>query len=854
MSNASEVRHLLVVADQKSRRIVSLTENTYSIGRDPNSNILLYDRQVSRHHATLLRVTDHQSEQPCYRIIDGNLQGKRSTNGIAVNGKYCLSHELKPGDLIRFGNKSQANYHIIANSDELDLLKDSDQDSQILEDSLELDDFPSDPGMLALDELFLEDDPDEPQTMAFKKTVDPKGINYLKNVSSLADSNPNPIIEIDFQGQITYLNAAAKMKFSDLSQLKLNHPILQGLGGGKSSQEGTSFVREVQVEQAFFEQHIHYLTENQSIRTYLFEITKYRKREAKLNAGKDRYRLFVEQATEGILAIDLETKHIIEANQAYCHLLGYTSAEIIGISLYQLIEIEREILAEQLRTVTAEMSYIVQESLHRHQDGSLITLAGKISLTTYQGQEILCFVVHDISERKQAEEQLQYQILHDPLTNLPNRELFNQQLAVALAHGQRHQHLLAVIFIDIDSFTHINNTLGHSIGDRVLQSFGERLSSCVRGGDTVTRWGSDEFVLLLPQIKNTEDTVKLAQRIFESLQRPFVMDDHKLQIKCSVGIAIYPQDGDNAETLLKNADAALYRTKEQGRNHYQFYSPHLTAEAELLLRLEGLLHQALEKKQFLLHYQPQLRLNTGQIVAMEALLRWDTPAFGLIMPQKFLPLTEKTDLILHLSKWVLKTACQQNLSWQKDGLPPIPVTVNLSAREFQQPHLATVVASILNETGLDPQWLELELTELTLRQNLTLARKTLQDLQNLGVRIALDDFGKGFSSLGYLKEFSFRTVKLHQAFIRDLRGTSEELGIISAILAIGKGFNLRVVAEGVETQEQLEILQNLNCEEIQGYWFSRPLPTKDATELLGKVTRESNGHLKNLMPSSIIDC
>ncbi|MEL4897705.1 EAL domain-containing protein [Crocosphaera sp. Alani8] len=855
MSNVSEVRHLLVIADQKSRRIVPLTDDTYSIGRDPYSNILLYDRQVSRHHATLIKIDDTENDRPCYRIIDGNLQGKKSTNGIAVNGKHCLSHDLAPGDLIRFGNQSQANYHIIADSAELSLLKDPDSSDKDIKAPFPLEELLSENNIASLDEIFLEDEganEEQPQTTAFSKQGQNPSLQSSKNQVSLADSNPNPIIEVDFQGQITYLNAAAKIKFPDLTKLQALHPILQNLIGDRTPKEGTSFVREVEVEQSFFEQHIHYLKESECLRSYLFEITKYRKRELKLTVGKDRYRFFFEQSREGILVINPDTKHIIETNQAYCRLLGYSSAEIIGCNLYQLLEIERDSFNETLEQITPENSYIIRESFHRHQNGSLLAVAGEINLTTYQGQEVLCLIVRDIRDRKQTEEELEYQLLHDPLTNLPNRELFKQQLGIGLAHAQRHEHLLAVIFIDIDSFAHINNTLGHSLGDKVLQSFAERLSSCIRAGDMVTRWGSDEFALLLPQIKNTEDTVKLARRIFDTLQRPFIFNEHRLQIKCSIGIAIYPQDGTDAEGLLKNADTALYRTKETGKNHYQFYSPHLTAEAEMLLRLENLLHQALEKKQFFLQYQPQLQYKTGKIVGMEALLRWENPAFGVIMPQKFLPLAAKTNLILHLSKWVLKTACEQNLSWQKDHLPPIPVTVNLSAREFQQPHLATVVASVLNETGLDPQWLELEITELTLRQNLHLARKTLQDLQNLGVRIALDDFGCGFSSLGYLKQFSFRTLKLHQNFIRDLRGTPEELGLISAVLAIGKGFNMRVVAEGVETAEQLKILENLDCSEIQGYWFSRPLPTKEATQLLSKIARNDDINSANFMSLPMI--
>ncbi|GBF79631.1 EAL domain-containing protein [Aphanothece sacrum] len=838
MSNVSEVRHILVIADQKSRRIVPLAQSNYSIGRDPNSSILLYDRQVSRHHATLLRINDVQNEQPCYRIVDGNLQGKRSTNGITINGKYCLSHELQPGDLVRFGSKSQANYYVIANSEELDLLKQGNNLGNKTSESNHLDTFLNDHTIMPLEELFIEDEEENQETMRFGKVCQTNKPSHQIDLSSLIDSNPYPIIEINFPEKITYINPTAKVKFPDLNEVKLDHPILQGLVLNSSGKDETYLVREVKVDEDYYEQHIYYAKDNNSLMTYLFDITKYKQREEKLRASKDRYRLFLEQGTEGILLVDRQSKNIIEANQAYCKLLGYSSAEIIGLSLYELIALEREVIKQELVLVTAEKPYIIKESLHRHRNGSLISVAGKISETLYQGQEVFCLVIRDILERKQAEEKLKYQSLHDPLTNLPNRLLLNKQLAIALAHAQRHQHLLAVIFLDIDSFTHINNTLGHTIGDRVLQSFGKRLESCVRTGDTVSRWGSDEFTLLLPQISNTEDTIKLAQRIFDNLQRPFIIEEHQLKIKCSIGIAVYPQDGENSEILLKNADAAMNRTKEQGRNHYQFYSPNLTDESSLLLRIESLLHQAIEKKQFYLHYQPQISLATGKIVGMEALLRWQHPSLGVIPPQKFIPLAEKTDLMLHINKWVLKTACAQNRSWQKDGLPSIPIAVNLCSREFQQPNLAEIVARVLDETALDPQWLELEVTELTLRQHLNLARKTLKDLQNLGVRIALDDFGRGFSSLGYLKQFSFRTLKIDQEFIRDFRGTSEEMGLISAVLAIGRGFNIRVVAEGVETPEQLQLLREIDCQEVQGYLFSYPLSAKEATEFLGKMARE----------------
>lgn len=299
-----------------------------------------------------------------------------------------------------------------------------------------------------------------------------------------------------------------------------------------------------------------------------------------------------------------------------------------------------------------------------------------------------------------------------------------------------------------------------------------------------------------------------------------------------MGIALYPQDGDQAETLLKNADAALYRTKQQGRNHYQFYNSQMSNEATLILKLENHLHRALENQEFLLDYQPQFNIKTQEIKGMEAFLRWHHPDFGLIPAQKFMSLAEKTELIINVGKWVLKTACSQNMAWQKLGLKPLMVTVNICLKEFQQPNFSEVVAAILDETGLDPEWLELEITEKMLRQNLTLSYKTIRDLHKLGVSLALDDFGTGHSSLGYLKQFSFQTLKLDRAFIRDLTGSAQEKAIIAAAIAMGEGFNLRVVAEGVETEKQLELLQQLECEQAQGNFISPPLPHTGASQFL----------------------
>ncbi|EAZ87973.1 putative bifunctional diguanylate cyclase/phosphodiesterase, partial [Crocosphaera chwakensis] len=441
----------------------------------------------------------------------------------------------------------------------------------------------------------------------------------------------------------------------------------------------------------------------------------------------------------------------------------------------------------------------------------------------------------DITARKRAEENLEYRAFYDTLTDLPNRNYFDEKLEVALVEAKKNDYLMALLFLDLDSFKNVNDTLGHKIGDQLLKSFAQRLSCCVRNDDVVSRWGGDEFTLLLPQINSPEDTINLAQRILDDLKQPFEISGHQLYIKTSIGIAIYPQDGEDAETLLKNADAALYRAKERGRNHYRFYRSTMTSKASLLLKLENLLYQALEEESFSLYYQPQLKLTTHKISGMEALLRWYHPELGHISPMRLIPLAEQTDLIIPISIWVLKTACQQNKAWQKQGFSPIPIAVNLSPKQFQQPNLVNIVSQVLEETELEPYLLELEITETAIMENSDFSQETLRQLRDLGVQISLDDFGTGYSSLGYLQKFPITTLKIDQSFIQNLQNNSKNTAIISAIIALGKSFDLRVVAEGVETLQQLELLQRLNCQEIQGFWFSRPLKSADATTFLSQV-------------------
>lgn len=438
----------------------------------------------------------------------------------------------------------------------------------------------------------------------------------------------------------------------------------------------------------------------------------------------------------------------------------------------------------------------------------------------------------DVTERLQTEAQIRYQASHDLLTGLPNRMFFNNCLAAALTEAIQNQSPLAVMFLDLDRFKLINDSLGHAVGDQLLQEVAQRLQHCLRKPNLVARWAGDEFTLLLTKIQSVEDAVTIANQILAAMKPDFELEGHILRVSSSIGIAVYPNDGEDTETLLKNADAALYRAKDSGRNSYHLYTSAINSDTSDWLTMENYLHHALERQEFVIHYQPQVNVVTGEITQMEALLRWQHPELGLVPPGKFIPLAEENGLIVPIGEWVLRTACAQNCIWQAAGLPPIRMAVNLSARQLRQPNLVEMVKQVLRDTGLGSRYLELEITETTVMKNVELTKTILYELHQMGVSMAMDDFGTGYSSLGYLKKFPFNTLKIDQSFVRDLTTDPNDKAIVAAIIAMGRVLNLKLVAEGVETKVQEHSLLSLDCEEMQGYLFSPPLSPEEATLLL----------------------
>ncbi|MCL1466328.1 EAL domain-containing protein [Argonema galeatum] len=567
------------------------------------------------------------------------------------------------------------------------------------------------------------------------------------------------------------------------------------------------------------------------------EIADRNKAEKELEKSLSLQQAALESTADGIFVVNKNRK-IVGFNQKFVQmwrlpqsiLASEDDEEVVSFVLHQLKNSEKFLTkVNELYADPETESWDILE----FKDGRIFE---RYSQPQRVGEQVVGRVwsFRDITERRMAEQTIRYQALHDLLTDLPNRILFNERLSAALSNAADSQGMLAVMFLDLDRFKTINDTLGHVFGDQLLQIVAERLTNCLWQHDTVARWGGDEFTLLLPQISCVEDAGRIAKIILDALKQPFNIEGHQLYISSSIGIAFYPYDGEDAETLIRNADVALYRAKEQGRNNYQFYKAAMNSEASELLILENKLHQALERGEFVVYYQPQVNTTTGKITEMEALVRWQHPDLGLISPAKFIPLAEENGLILPIGEWVLRTACAQNKVWQDAGFPSLCVAVNLSARQFQQPNLVEMVARVLSETGLLPCFLELEITESIAMQNLDFTRAILKDLHSMGVSISMDDFGTGYSSLSYLKKFPLDKLKIDQSFVRELTTDPNDAAIISAIAALGKVLNLKMVAEGVETEEQRDFLQSIQCEYMQGYLFSRPLSAKDATQILQK--------------------
>ena len=538
-------------------------------------------------------------------------------------------------------------------------------------------------------------------------------------------------------------------------------------------------------------------------------------------------RRFIDANLIGVLFTDLAGK-IVGADESFLNLLGYTR-DTLPSALSELTSPEHHRLDEEAfeKLMAFGACTPFEKDLIRH-DGSTITVLFGAAL---HDDEIACFAI-DLAQNKQAQDKLNHLAYHDALTDLPNQVLFKDRLKQAIAYSRRSDQMHAVLLLNLDRFKTINDSLGYTAGDRLLQSVAQRLTSCVRESDTVARFGSDEFAILLTQISRAQDAAKAARAIKEVLDQAFIFDEQEVFMSTSIGISLYPHDDRDTAGLLKNAASALDRAKVEGGNRYEFYTAGGTTRALKQLVLESNLRGALERSEFVVHYQPQVTIPDFHLVGMEALVRWRHPSLGMLYPNDFVPLAEDSGLIIALGDWVMRDACLQNKAWQDKGLAPMRLSVNFSARQFQEPAFISTVAEILKETNLDPRWLELELTESSIMKEPEQAIEKLHELKLMGIRVAIDDFGTGYSSLNYLKRFPIDTLKIDKTFVSDVCKDPHDTAIVRAIITLGHALDLTVIAEGVETQEQLQYLSSLGCDVVQGFLFSKSLPAPVFEELL----------------------
>lgn len=573
----------------------------------------------------------------------------------------------------------------------------------------------------------------------------------------------------------------------------------------------------------------HFVTINQ-------DIAQRKRSEEELRKAEAKYRAIFEDAVVGIFRIAADGQ-LLDVNRAFARMHGYSSAaallaEASTLSHPIFVDVEQmnawaEVLDSKGGVYGAEVKVCCRD--HTHKWG-VVNLRGVRNVNGdvihYEG------TIEDITDRKAAQQEVHFLAYYDVLTELPNRALLRVRLDHALAEARRRTDKVALLFLDLDRFKTINDSLGHSFGDLLLQQVAARLKTATREQDTVARVGGDEFVIVLTCANDVDDVAAAAERVVKSVTDEFVIQGQALKITCSLGISIFPEHGSDSETLIKNADAAMYNAKENGCDNFRFFTDDINARLVERLTLENGLRVALERKEFLLVYQPQVSVVTGKITGLEALLRWQHPQLGLVSPEKFVRITENTGLIVGIGEWVLRTACHQAKTWQDQGLPGVPIAVNVSAVQFRQEGFPDLIRNVLTDTGLAPHLLELELTETLLLSNADRMFAVLQELKAMGLKLAIDDFGTGYSSLSYLRQLPVDKLKIDRSFVRDIAVNPDDAAIIGAIIGIARDMNLKVIAEGVENEAQLSFLRAHQCGEFQGYYYSQPLTVDNLVDKL----------------------
>lgn len=639
---------------------------------------------------------------------------------------------------------------------------------------------------------------------------------------------PLEVIDKNFSMLVRDPNSTDQEIFPLLDKI-VNKPHIELIG---VSRNGKTFPIELAVT-------LIHLNQRELYVAIIRDISIRKQEEAKLQESENRFHSAFDSAATGMALVSL-TGHFLQVNFALCKILGLTEQELLNLDIQQLThEEDRESsLAERNKLLESKELFFQLENRYLRTDGKIIWLLMNVSLVRNINDEPLYFIIQylDITKQKQAEEQLSYKAYFDPLTGLANRSQLESSLNQAIAAAQNNQTIFAVLFLDLDRFKNINDSLGHDIGDQLLKIIADRLQSCVRRNDVVARLGGDEFILVITELHEMKAAIQATEKIIHSITEAIQIDQTELKITTSVGISFYPMDGVNYETLIKNADLALYRAKDKGRNNYQVCTPEISGQIQEKLAFEARLEKALEKNEFDLNYQPRLDLETNTIVSLEAFLRWDTRDPGKVTPVQIISWAEESGLIVPLGDWIIKSACHQAKQWLNNKDNAIKMAINLSARQFKNPRLIENLINNLTEINFDPSHLEIEVTESVIMQDPEHSLAILHDLKEYGIKIIIDDFGTGYSSIDYLQQFTVDYFKIDQKFVRSIVTDASSRTLIMTLIHLAKNLGIRVIAEGVETEKQFAFLKQYGCHEVQGFYICRPLPADEMTAFLDKQT------------------
>lgn len=836
-NNVEGEYRLLAIKNGQNEKVIVLESATYSIGRHEANSIVLNSKAVSRHHATLIRISDSKSKKYYFRIVDGDLNGKASLNGLFVNGQRYSSYDLQDGDVITFEENIIISYFHASNS--------SDPKHSLFKRVSEL------PIPALKPDTLNENEISKNKTEGGVSDVDnnllPSRQSYsqdsmLYRVYSFAELAPFPILETDLNGVITYINPLASVQFQKIS-LGSQHSLLDGLFKLLQNKKKLFLTREVECNGYIYEQSIHCILQSQLIRSYFVDITHRKQLEKQLYESEQRFALAAKGADDGLWDWNL-LNNTIYFSARWKDMIGYENNEIGDTPdewLKRIHPLDQDRFNQELsRHLEGHSPHFECEYRLCHKDDSIhwFRTRGLAIWNKDHQPERIAGSQTDITAYYNAREQLTHDALHDSMTGLPNRTLFLDRLGQAIKNlGRNESYLSAVLFLDLDRFKLINDSLGHIAGDRLLIEVAHRLRDGLRSVDTVARLGGDEFVILLDNIKHADDAVECAQKILTTLRHPFIIDGQEIYTSASIGIALAGADYSSAEELLRDADIAMYSAKHLGKNRYELFGSSMRVQAIEQLRLETDLQRAIERQEFQLVYQPIVSLATYQWVGLEALVRWHHPERGIIAPAEFIPLAEETGLIIPIGWWVLHQACFQMCDWhlKHHFLPLLSISVNISSKQLAQYDFVDKIKLMLQDMGAIASTLKIEITERTVMQDPTSVAHKFHQLKEAGIDLMMDDFGTGYSSLNYLRTFPLDTLKIDRSFVNQMDNDSGS-EIVKTIINLAHNLRMQVIAEGVEDKNQAKCLQELGCEFAQGFFFSEPLDARKIEELISNQT------------------